>query len=676
MSIGTLSRVCAGLPVRARLKQASWGLRLQSPAQILIEKLHPMKNTIPILVCLISTAFAWRGTADPATEAAKASEVFEKHFTAVGGRAAIEKIESIVVKGKGQEGQSSFDFELSLKRPGLVRLIARTARGIEISQGRDSRARCWRKTPEGVLEMKDKDAGELMNLALAFHLPAQLALSRLMEGTVCEEDRDGERSVLAVGTKNGAGPFPRFLFDKATGVMVRVGEVMIDDYKQVEYVRMPFLVRPGPQALLRVERIVLNEKLGDDLFDRPAGEAAKPLAEGKSIEPGYCTLLSAPGKLEIVRQPRPVDFQRGRYSQLPRYNPDSGGHWQVDVRGADLSQLDLSDRLADLLHADFDSVTRWPEKLPAGFDPQRVMELGKDPGLNVRKLHARGITGKGVAVGVIDQTLLVDHVEYRDRLRLYEEIHSLAGAPAQMHGPAVASIAVGKTVGVASESDLYYIAETHGVFQPGKDFDWDFTWLAKSIHRLLDVNASLPAGRKIRVISISVGWSPNQKGYAEAMAAVERARKENVFVVSTAIEACYQLAFHGLGRDTMADPNDFSSFKPGSWWAAMFWGGQQRFAPGKRLLVPMDARTTASPTGIDHYVHYDSGGWSWSVPWIAGLYALACQIDPAITPERFWAEALHTGKTIRIRKDSLELEFGTIVDPVALMERIEAAKKG
>ena len=28
---------------------------------------------------------------------------------------------------------------------------------------------------------------------------------------------------------------------------------------------------------------------------------------------------------------------------------------------------------------------------------------------------------------------------------------------AQMHGPAVSSIAVGKTVGVAPEADLYYI---------------------------------------------------------------------------------------------------------------------------------------------------------------------------------------------------------------------------
>lgn len=633
-----------------------------------------MKNAIAVLFCLIAAALASQGIADAGASSAKASDVFEKHFTAVGGRAVIERIESIVIKGTGQEGQSSFDFELSLKRPGLVRLVARTSRGIEISQGRDSRGRCWRKTPEGVLEMKDKDAGELMDLAMAFHLPGQLALSRLMEGTVCEEDRDGERVVVAVGTKNSEGPFPRFIFDKVTGLMVGVGEVRIDDYKQVDNVRMPLLVRPGARALLRVERIVLNEKLGNDVFDRPAGEAARPLAEGKSVELSYRTLLSAPGKLEIVRQPKPVNFQRGRYSELPRYDPKSGGHWQVDVRGSDLSQLDLSDRLSDLLHADFDSVTRWPQKLPAGFDPQRIMDLGKDPGLGVRRLHARGITGKGVAVGVIDQTLLVDHVEYRDRLQLYEEIHSSADAPAQMHGPAVASIAVGKNVGVAPESDLYYIAETHGVFQPGKDFEWDFTWLAQSIHRLLDVNASLPVGRKIRVISISVGWSPNQKGYAEAMDAVERARKENVFVVSTAIEACYGLAFHGLGREAMADPNDFSSFGPGSWWAAMFWGGQQRFAPGKRLLVPMDARSTASPTGDNHYVHYDSGGWSWSVPWIAGLYALACQIDPSITPERFWAEALQTGKTIRVKNDSLELEFGTIADPVALIERIEATK--
>lgn len=98
------------------------------------------------------------------------------------------------------------------------------------------------------------------------------------------------------------------------------------------------------------------------------------------------------------------------------------------------------------------------------FDPSRQLELRKDPGLGVRRLHERGIDGHGISIGIIDQPLLVDHVEYRDRLRSYEEIHSPAGAPAQMHGPAVASIAVGRTVGVAPGADVYYIAEQHGVF--------------------------------------------------------------------------------------------------------------------------------------------------------------------------------------------------------------------
>ena len=80
-------------------------------------------------------------------------------------------------------------------------------------------------------------------------------------------------------------------------------------------------------------------------------------------------------------------------------------------------------------------------------------------------------------------------MEYKDRIKLYEEIH-INSDFAQMHGPAVASIAVGKNVGVAPEADLYYIAETHGVFK--KDgFDWDLYWLAKSIDRVIEINKGI-----------------------------------------------------------------------------------------------------------------------------------------------------------------------------------------
>ncbi len=104
---------------------------------------------------------------------------------------------------------------------------------------------------------------------------------------------------------------------------------------------------------------------------------------------------------------------------------------------------------------------------------------------------------------------------------------------------------------------------------------------------------------------------------------------------------------------------------------SVFWTRQYRPQPGERLLVPMDCRTVASPTGPSDYVFYWSAGWSWSVPWIAGLYALACQVDPAMTPERFWAAALKTGQPIRCRHGDEEVDFGTIANPAALIKSLQ-----
>ena len=600
------------------------------------------------------------------------TEIFDRHFQSVGGCEAVAKLQSVVARGTLQEAEHEFAFSLQLKPPGLILLTASNNTGVLFRHGRDAHAHCWKQGPQGVRETTGQDAGELMDLCLGLHLPGQVGLAETLTKAVCEEDRIGDRDVIAIGRKDSSGAFPRLLFDKTTGLLVRAGQSSFEDYRAVEGFKVPFVVRPDARTVLRVKSVSFNEAVDDSAFEQPKG--ATPMPKDGPLGPErYQTLLSPPGKLEIVRRPPPANFGRGALPSLPSFDPKSSRHAQVDLRGCDLTDLDLSGRLTDLLHADFDSVTRWPAALPSGFDRDRIMELGKEPGLGIRKLHTQGITGKGIGIGIIDQPLLVNHEEYRDRLRLYEEIHNPANSPAQMHGPAVASIAVGRTVGVAPDAELYYIAEQHGVFTgPGK-FDWDFTWLAKSIERLLEMNAGLPADRKIRVISISVGWSPGQKGYDESMAAVEHARKENVFIVSTAIEQTHKLAFHGLGREALSDPNDANSFGPGSWWANLFWGGQHRFGPREKLQVPMDSRCLASPTGPQDYVHYYSAGWSWSVPWIAGLYALACQVRPDLTPETFWTEALRTGRTLRAVHEGQEVEFGAIADPAALMKSLRRA---
>jgi len=249
-----------------------------------------------------------------------------------------------------------------------------------------------------------------------------------------------------------------------------------------------------------------------------------------------------------------------------------------------------------------------------------------------------------------------------------------------MHGSAVASIAVGKSIGVAPEADLYYIAETHGDYKDD-GFDWDFTWLAKSIDRILEVNKALPNDKKIRVISISVGWDKSQKGYEEVEKSVNNAKKQGIFVVSSSLKNTYGYMFNGLGRNPLKDPNLDSSYEPGLFWANKYYedynkyyskvGESNSVSNSDVLLIPMDSRTTASPTGIDDYVFYREGGWSWSIPYIAGLYALACQFKPDITPDIFWSTALETGDIIKVLNNNNEYELKKIVNPVRLIEAIE-----
>lgn len=383
-------------------------------------------------------------------------------------------------------------------------------------------------------------------------------------------------------------------------------------------------------------------------------------------------------EVKITKHPAAADYCRGKLKFLPSYKPDSQDFWQVDLRSYDLSSLNIKDRLNDLMYADFDSKTVWPENMPGSYNPQKIMDIGKNPGLGIEKLHSEGITGKGVGIAIIDKALLVDHTEYKDNLKMYEEIHC-SDSRADLHGPAVASIAVGKTVGVAPEADLYYIAETHSEYKDG-GFDSDFTWVAKSIDRILEVNKSLPKDKKIRVISISTGWRKEQKGYDEVTAAVKRAKNQGVFVVSASLADAYGYMFHGLGRDPLKDPDSPSSYVPELLLANDFYKDGEKFYSlmkeglgGKSndiLLVPMDSRTTASPTGEDDYVFYRTGGWSWAIPYIAGLYALSCQVEPSITPDVFWNKALETGDTIKIQKDGRDYELKKIVNPEKLIKSV------
>ncbi len=375
-------------------------------------------------------------------------------------------------------------------------------------------------------------------------------------------------------------------------------------------------------------------------------------------------------EVRIVRYPAPAVYKwMNNYDEPPTYDPNSAEQWQVDLRSSNLTNLDLSKSMDDLLYADFDSQTQWPpvNKMPVDFDWQKITEINKDPGLSIRALHSQGITGKGIGIAIIDQTLLVNHIEYKDRIRVYEEDMGGEQLGAEMHGAAVASIAVGQTAGVAPDADLYYIA-TSLVNPSDSSQNLDYSYYARALRRIIEINKELPKDQRIRVASMSIGLNPAYAGYDNFLSAIEEAKAAGIFAISVSLDRTYGWNIWGLGRDSRSDPNNFQSYEPASWLRQQFW---ERGIPAQTLLIPMDSRTTASPTGKEDYVFYRQGGMSWTIPYLAGMYALAVQVKPDITPQEFWKTALKTGRTIQLQHDGKDYEFGIILDPQALIEAIK-----
>lgn len=366
-------------------------------------------------------------------------------------------------------------------------------------------------------------------------------------------------------------------------------------------------------------------------------------------------------KLEkkIEAYPEPLKYNGGKLLDINEAFDRNRNRY--DLRGYDISNLDFTQVKLD--NFIFDSQTVWTEKLPYGFDIETIIEYGKQPGLGIDYLHKENITGKGVNVGIIDGRLLVDHEEFKDNIVVYEEIFEMEG-PAHYHGAPITSILCGKNVGVAPDANIYYIA----YLDEDTEYEEGYIHLANAIERMIEINKDLPEDNKIRIVSISSGWDPGSKNAQAIYNAIEKARQENIFIVTARLYESHELFFDGLNRNPMLDPNDIESYAESY--------VEINNTEEETLMVPMDARWLASPTGKDEYVMYSRGAWSMAIPYISGLYVLACEVNQDITPEEFWDIAISTGDTLDIGKeDIIDKEKNMkIVNPKKLISMIASKK--
>ncbi|MCG2725958.1 MAG: S8 family peptidase [Elusimicrobia bacterium] len=346
-----------------------------------------------------------------------------------------------------------------------------------------------------------------------------------------------------------------------------------------------------------------------------------------------------------------------------------------DLAGIDLSAIDLSDNAAILLNSDFDTFTKWPKILPKSFVPSKIFEMGKNPGFGIRALHKKDINGKGVSIAIIDQRIFTGHSDYKERLKLYEEIHysrlhNLLDRGG--HGEAMVSIAAGNVSGVAPGSGIYYIATDPGTMNvfASSWYAYDFKWLAKSINRILDINKILPPDKKIKVIVFAFAWPDGAvKGYDELLKVLNKAEKEKIFIASPLSLKLYGYRIAALDRNSLKEPDSFASYSPSIWFD---------FSPNnvsgkadiKTIYAPSNSRTAASFSGENNYHFLKSGKYSFAISYVAGVYALSCQADNGMTPKKFLNIAFETAGILPVQETGKKYEI-KIINPKKIIEKVK-----
>lgn len=343
------------------------------------------------------------------------------------------------------------------------------------------------------------------------------------------------------------------------------------------------------------------------------------------------------------------------------YAPD-----ELDVRSCDISSWNLTNysaqELADVIT--FDTQTTFPSRanLPVGFMPYRLLRINKNPGLRVERIHEKGIQGQGVSVAIIDQNILTNHREYERNLKWYEEDPYWNDKPASMHGTAAASLLVGNSIGIAPRARLFYFAAA----MKYKDGFLDAMPIADNLQKIIALNSKLPPSIKIRVIAILRGFDPQDNGYEAFTAAKNRLEKEGVAVFTT--DDVYTLSrIHG------ADNPNVEPFycRPAYWLEPKEYQKIYDLSNDNQdLLIPTDYHTAAAPTDTADYAFYATGGLTWGVTYVAGLYALGVQIDPSLTKDKFLQAWDESATEMNCLYSDTSFTAHRFVRPVALAQKL------
>lgn len=300
-----------------------------------------------------------------------------------------------------------------------------------------------------------------------------------------------------------------------------------------------------------------------------------------------------------------------------------------------------------------DNIT-WPESIAQTINPQKILEQGKHPS-EMDSVHEHA-TGKNISIAIIDQRLYLDHPEYSDRIKLYEKVGNWISDAPDYHGSLVVGCAAGKTTGTAPDADIYYFAANNwlpiGKFKHAiaKLFGKQTlelghrAYINTAIRRVLETNKTLPENQKIRFLSCS--WGTNKDQFREQSDELfDECEKNGIMVLGGYYKPHRNKSIpcNKSGKIHLMTNQDIT----------------------KLVGIPTDCKTTPYYKG--GYMYTKFGGASSTYPYLAGVFACACQDNEIFFTRANWQDDLFQ----IMQETAIQNNNGPkMINPIGIRERV------
>ncbi len=215
----------------------------------------------------------------------KADEIVQKYVAALGGAAAISKLQSVTESGAFHAGPRQFPVEVLKKSPDRVVTVTHWPNGDSITafDGKSG----WIAFPGRPLRPMNTTDIDASRMDADLHFPLNIA-KIFTELRLEKPAKIGDKNTLVIAGQRPGQPPVEMYFDEQSGLLVRIvryaesplgrnpTQIDYSDYRDVGGVKMPFLwtsATPTGRFTVQIESALPNTPIPDDRFRKPAAPA-------------------------------------------------------------------------------------------------------------------------------------------------------------------------------------------------------------------------------------------------------------------------------------------------------------------------------------------------------------------------------------------------------------------